>query len=1560
MLIATTVVLTGATLAQPEEIPIQDSEKVDIHPGIKEKFGQQTGLFSTQQTEKEQIIVSLESDRHSSIEELKNHAEESQIPVHKLAENHEGIEVKNSFWIANMMLIEADTGLNLEEIASVQGVQRINPNFEFTTLDNEISSVEIVHSSSSDATYGLDQINTTETWEEFETKGEDIRVSVLDTGVDESHSDIDLYTNNESDSTFPGGWSEFDSEGNEVEGSTPSDSDGHGTHVSGTVIGGDNSGTKIGVAPEADLMHSKVFDDTESTTLAQILGGFEWSKENDADIISLSLGTVCESNSVYVEDYIEPIRNAEDMGISVISAIGNDEEGCSSSPANVYDGISIGATNEEFEVAEFSGGEKIDTEDAWEDDKEDDWPDEYIVPDFSAPGADIQSSYPENVCGFSDCYANISGTSMATPHVSGAAALMQSATETHLMPDQIYEAFKQSAWKPDSWDESEADDEIDGQDTRYGHGIIDVYEATNYAVTQFDVSANITSAEINDSEVNVTDVFKVSGEIENLRDEQQDVELELRFNDTVDNSKTVNLAEDESKSFSFESSIDEEGFYQVSVNETFAGGLNVEMPPPDFDIPEQELSLSDSEVVENDSIMIEGLLENKGGDGTADLRLIKDNEDINATEINQTSVYADFESSEEFSFNQEFTNHGEYDIRVNESVAGSLDVLKAPELNVTDLSLNNSEEFFQNDTVEASVTAENIGKKDDEFEVPLNITGPENEFLTESISIEAEDQTTVEFEYTPETRGNYTFTSLEESERLEVLKPGSIELENSSLQESEIVQGDEAVYLVDVFNPGDVDATDQLNFAEDEDIYETLDATVESNSSKTVNSTTEMNEPGLFNITVNDTLPQEVEVLKKPTLNQTGLQIQEGELVDNQDIQFNSTVENVGEAEGNFTLPFNFTGPDDFNQSETVEVSLEPEEERNASISRGFEEPGEYNVTSLNQTVGFTILKDAEINVNEVDSNATEIFTGQYLEVNSTLENIGEVDGSDTLNISLGNETFSDSTDTISAEEEINQLTEIRPLDEGNNTLEVNGTEGPEINLERPNVEILNQNFTVSNLGLFEIDFTLNNTDPGFVNETVEASVNDTETDETFRLEPDEELIETLTIDKDMPGLYFVELNEQEVGNFTLDEFAEFSELSPDGETFDEGETVEVSGILNSVGEANISVDVNGEGFESKQDSGESSFSFSNSYSPGSYEWSAEAQLENSTFESDTKSFEVEEEDDTGSGGSSGGSSGSGGLGGAPPMEDPEIVVEETESSLKLYNIFEQSSESLEGLIKVNEISFDPPNAENHTINIETGESPEEKSFETVLDVETSLESFEAELEVSSEWLEQENFEQVEASVFREEGSGWTDLEPEGDTVFNVQLGNGTYGLGVDRACYSMEEVDTVVDDSCMTFNNICEVPEEAEVVDSCSEFERTSNIEQRIQDLENSEESSEQLEEAEQALERGDIETAESILENVEQQPEEEREVPYLLFIGLAGFGLITAIILFVVVRPYYRKKKLISRLASATSKIEERAEKGEDFQFAAEKVAEANKALIEEDYDKAEKVLDDVELVF
>lgn len=396
--------------------------------------------------EREKLILRLEEGSRSSgietAERRKTRRLTEQSDVVSRLEDR-GATVEHRFWLTNAVLVTDAAEIDLTEI---DGISSVHPNFRVQRPDPD-SRHETVRLADHDATtYGVKQVDAPRVWDTFGTRGEGVRVVVLDTGVDAHHPDVTL---------AEGGWAEFDENGDRIH-SDPFDPDGHGTHVSGTVAGGSESGVAIGVAPESELYHGKVFDG--NGTFAQLLAGMEWAVETNADIVNMSLGA-----DTYEPAFIDPIRSARELGTLFVTSVGNHGEGTSLSPGNVYDNVAVGATDASGDIARFSSGEQIHTPTTWGVNAPDDWPEWYTVPDIAAPGVDVLSAYP------TDVYAKLNGTSMAAPHVTGVAALIASVHD--LTAVELESLLSEQTIHPEGGE----------RDTRWGTGIVNAYRGMTAA-----------------------------------------------------------------------------------------------------------------------------------------------------------------------------------------------------------------------------------------------------------------------------------------------------------------------------------------------------------------------------------------------------------------------------------------------------------------------------------------------------------------------------------------------------------------------------------------------------------------------------------------------------------------------------------------------------------------------------------------------------------------------------------------------------------------------------------------------------------------------------------------------------------------------------------------------------------------------------------------------------------------------------------------------------------------------------------------------------------------------
>jgi subtilisin family serine protease len=248
--------------------------------------------------------------------------------------------------------------------------------------------------------HSVPQIGAPAAWEAGYT-GEGIKVAVLDTGVDQTHPDLaDREIAEQNFSEAPDNVDNF----------------GHGTHVASIIAGtGAKSGGKYrGVAWGASIMDGKVLDDSGSGSESGIIAGMQWAAEQGADIANLSLGGGDTPEVDPLEEAVNTL--SEQYGTLFVIAAGNSgpQAGSVGSPGSADAALTVGAVDDEDQLADFSSvGPRIG--------------DGGIKPDITAPGVDIvaaKAAHGQIGDPADDGYVSLSGTSMATPHVAGAAALI--------------------------------------------------------------------------------------------------------------------------------------------------------------------------------------------------------------------------------------------------------------------------------------------------------------------------------------------------------------------------------------------------------------------------------------------------------------------------------------------------------------------------------------------------------------------------------------------------------------------------------------------------------------------------------------------------------------------------------------------------------------------------------------------------------------------------------------------------------------------------------------------------------------------------------------------------------------------------------------------------------------------------------------------------------------------------------------------------------------------------------------------------------------------------------
>ena len=381
--------------------------------------------------------------RKRLLKSLKEKSEFSQKGLRKLLQENGGKEVKN-LWLINSVALKIPARL-VDKLKSRSDIANVR-------LDATVSA-PVTSLATTTLSWNLSSIKAGDLWASGYT-GQGVVIGTLDSGVDMLHQDLIT--------RYRGGTNSwYDPYG---EHATPYDAAGHGTWTMGVIVGGAASGTAIGVAPGAQWISAKIFNDAGSATVSAIHQAFQWMLDPDGnqatddapDIVNGSWGLVDSTfgcNTEFQTD-IQALKAAE---IAVVFSAGNDgpNPSTSVSPANYPESLSAGAVDETLTVADFSSRGPSSCDGG-------------VFPKVAAPGVNIQTTDLTLGGILPNLYVYVSGTSFAAPHVAGVMALLKSANPGATVA-QMETAIEQTA----------TDLGAAGADNDYGYGLVDALAAYN-------------------------------------------------------------------------------------------------------------------------------------------------------------------------------------------------------------------------------------------------------------------------------------------------------------------------------------------------------------------------------------------------------------------------------------------------------------------------------------------------------------------------------------------------------------------------------------------------------------------------------------------------------------------------------------------------------------------------------------------------------------------------------------------------------------------------------------------------------------------------------------------------------------------------------------------------------------------------------------------------------------------------------------------------------------------------------------------------------------------------
>ncbi|MER5685278.1 S8 family serine peptidase [Streptomyces sp. NPDC002205] len=346
----------------------------------------------------------------SAFASLRSEAKKSQKPLQSFLDKEKvGYE---SYWIANALKVTGGENL-VDALAKRPDVASIVKEHTYTLDTTESKATDAAtDADTSAAEWGVQDIKADQVWDQYDDRGEGIVIANVDSGVQYDHPAlVGNYRGNNGDGSFTHDYNWYDPTG-QCTTSAPCDNNGHGTHTMGTMVGAGG----VGVAPGAKWIAAKGCE-SSSCSDSSLLAAGQWilaptdhtgrnpRPDLAPDIVNNSWGG---GDTTFYQDIVEAWNAA---GIFEAFASGNDGDGvtCSTghAPGSQAPAYGVGAYDVNGKIASFSGfgPSRLDGS---------------MKPNISAPGVNVRSTWPGNT------YRAISGTSMATPHVAGAVALLWS------------------------------------------------------------------------------------------------------------------------------------------------------------------------------------------------------------------------------------------------------------------------------------------------------------------------------------------------------------------------------------------------------------------------------------------------------------------------------------------------------------------------------------------------------------------------------------------------------------------------------------------------------------------------------------------------------------------------------------------------------------------------------------------------------------------------------------------------------------------------------------------------------------------------------------------------------------------------------------------------------------------------------------------------------------------------------------------------------------------------------------------------------------------------------
>jgi len=516
----------------------------------------------------------------------------------------------------------------------------------------------------------------------------------------------------------------------------------------------------------------------------------------------------------------------------------------------------------------------------------------------------------------------------------------------------------------------------------------------------------VTDASLSDSTITEGESVEVTATVENNGGRAGVFDIELRVDgETEAEKEDVVVSPVGSKQVTFEWTPPGPGEYDIDVNDEDAGTLVVEQSA---ELAIEDADLSDDEIAEGGSAEVTAEVENEGDrEGEFEIRLEAD-----GATVDTTGVTLDGGESRTVEFTGTFDESGKYDLAVagdgDSEDAGTLTVERPAAFETSDASLG-SESVLEGESVAVTATVENVGDREGEHTVPLEVDGSTVD--TTDVTLEGGEATTVSFDWTPPGTDDYDVAvDGADAGTLSVDQPATFEVVEAGVDPGTVLEGESVAVTAEVENVGDRGGTYEATLREDGTAVASRNVTVDGGEGETVTFERSYGEAGAYDLAVGDVDAGTVTVERPATRRVDVVGSASSPVLEGESVAVTAEVENVGDRPGSFPVAFTVDG-------ETVEnrtVELAEGERETLRFSRTFDDAGEYGLAVAGESAGTVVVEQpATFEVDVEPPERETVLSGQRVRVSGTVENVGDRTGEFTAAFEVDDEAVTSRTVTL-------------------------------------------------------------------------------------------------------------------------------------------------------------------------------------------------------------------------------------------------------------------------------------------------------------------------------------------------------------------------------------------------------------------------------------------------------------------------------------------------------------------------------------------------------------------